>query len=54
MQLGVRNDKKAALVEAVGLKVAMDRGPKLGYLGHPGSQDSARSCNRTVNFKCQF
>ena len=30
MQLGVRNDKEAALTKAVGLKVVMDRGPKIG------------------------
>jgi hypothetical protein len=31
MQLGVRNDKAAALAEAAGLKVVMNRCPKIEY-----------------------
>jgi hypothetical protein len=31
MQLGVRNDKAAAEVEAAGLKVVMNRCPKIEY-----------------------
>ena len=51
MQLGVRNDKAAAMAEAAGLKVVMNRCPKIEY-GRLSSEISWMGVNsRTLSAK---
>jgi hypothetical protein len=51
MQLGVRNDEAAALAEAAGLKVVMNRCPKIEY-GRLSSEISWMGVNtRTISSK---
>jgi len=51
MQLGIRNDEAAALAEANGIKVVMDRCPKIEY-GRSSSEISWMGVNsRTLSSK---
>lgn len=51
MQLGIRNDEAAALAEAAGLKVVMDRCPKIEY-GRLSSEIAWMGVNtRTISAK---
>ena len=49
MQLGVRNDEAAALAEQAGLKVVMNRCPKIEYGRHSGEISWAGVNSRTIS-----